>query len=300
MSQIMAQEFFFKVDVLLRFKPQPRVWIGSGATVKGWVDDEVCDKIQFSAPIGTTRYVSSGELDPWRMTLPPELKELLEYGRALPQSEELRESFSDFKVPCVVQFEPGSGVEQALAGKDPLVELLRARSTAVETQQQIRSASGNSCPKEPEKDPWEMRREFFKCKPTTEDFVRFLNRWGRWDYSDGAIPLYQLVEYQKECMQALTQAPELWLKESGFFFLQRMTRAPYFALDIDDCRRAIAAAITIDLLREIEFKLCARKDCGVPFEIRSKHERMYCTQRCAHLESVRKSRREAKSAKGGQ
>ena len=44
---------------------------------------------------------------------------------------------------------------------------------------------------------------------------------------------------------------------------------------------------TIDLLKQFEFRTCARPDCAKPFPVKSKHENDYCPQYCAHLESVR-------------
>jgi hypothetical protein len=52
----------------------------------------------------------------------------------------------------------------------------------------------------------------------------------------------------------------------------------------------ILATIEIDHLRGATFRLCARPDCPRSFEITSKHNRIYCSQECGHLVSVRNTR----------
>ncbi|MGD0975201.1 MAG: hypothetical protein ABR866_14020 [Candidatus Korobacteraceae bacterium] len=65
---------------------------------------------------------------------------------------------------------------------------------------------------------------------------------------------------------------------------------PHYVLRATSCRRAILDTIVIDHLRKVQFRLCARPDCRTPFAIESRHQREYCCQYCAHIESVRKQR----------
>jgi hypothetical protein len=53
----------------------------------------------------------------------------------------------------------------------------------------------------------------------------------------------------------------------------------------------IIATIHLDLLRGARFGICKRKDCGISFPKLSKHEKKYCSVKCAHLVAVRKSRK---------
>lgn len=73
---------------------------------------------------------------------------------------------------------------------------------------------------------------------------------------------------------------------------------PHFCISAETCREMLWITVTVDYLRGTKFRTCARPDCALPFEIQSKHRRNYCTQYCAHLESVRRNRaagtREAK------
>jgi hypothetical protein len=56
---------------------------------------------------------------------------------------------------------------------------------------------------------------------------------------------------------------------------------------------AILATIYVDHLNGINYQLCALKNCNTVYEVSSKHERQYCSQRCAHKASVMRRRAEA-------
>jgi hypothetical protein len=55
---------------------------------------------------------------------------------------------------------------------------------------------------------------------------------------------------------------------------------------------AILATVQFKLVQGAKFKICARKDCRLPFEVTSLHERRFCTQYCAHITSLRQRRKE--------
>jgi hypothetical protein len=55
--------------------------------------------------------------------------------------------------------------------------------------------------------------------------------------------------------------------------------------------RSILATIQFKLAQGAKFKICARKDCRLPFEITSRHPRRFCTQYCAHITSLRQRRK---------
>jgi hypothetical protein len=73
-----------------------------------------------------------------------------------------------------------------------------------------------------------------------------------------------------------------------------MSKVPVGVITITDAMQLLLATIFLDLARGLKFKFCARKDCGDLFVVTSKHKRRYCCQYCAHLESVRKQRRNEK------
>lgn len=65
-------------------------------------------------------------------------------------------------------------------------------------------------------------------------------------------------------------------------------------IETSDVVSAILSTIEIDHLRGAKFGVCARRDCPQFFEITSRHSRKYCSQYCAHLESVRRTRKRQK------
>src|SRR5271157_1320058 len=71
-------------------------------------------------------------------------------------------------------------------------------------------------------------------------------------------------------------------------------RYPYLLLGTSNCQEAIVHTITLDLLKKVQFRICARGDCRAPFPIKNQHRREYCCQDCAHIESVRRQRRRAR------
>ena len=55
--------------------------------------------------------------------------------------------------------------------------------------------------------------------------------------------------------------------------------------------RSILATVQFKLAQGAKFRICARKDCRLPFEITSRHSRRFCTQYCAHITSLRQRRK---------
>jgi hypothetical protein len=63
---------------------------------------------------------------------------------------------------------------------------------------------------------------------------------------------------------------------------------------------ALEAAVVschLDRLAGYQFKQCLRSDCRAIYQVQSKQRRFYCSYECAHLETVRRSRRKAKKIK---
>jgi hypothetical protein len=57
-----------------------------------------------------------------------------------------------------------------------------------------------------------------------------------------------------------------------------------------DVLTAILATVYVDQLRSARYAICARPDCLKPYEITSRRKRFYCSQPCAHIQSVRRNR----------
>jgi hypothetical protein len=148
---------------------------------------------------------------------------------------------------------------------------------------------------------WEMREEFLRLK-RHQDAVSFLARWGLWHPGlRKHTSLAEMIALQHQVRNGLL-SPRDWFA-SGLAYPtmtpSRSVKYPYFTMLPFACVPAIRMTVTIDLLRKLKFRTCARRDCGFPFQVTSRHKREYCSQSCAHVESVRRSRREAAEAKSG-
>jgi hypothetical protein len=97
-------------------------------------------------------------------------------------------------------------------------------------------------------------------------------------------------EFQTECRTGLDRPADKWLSKHRLRTLDSRREYPHYVLRSTSCRRTILDTIAIDHLRKVPFRLCARPDCRTPFAVESRHQREYCCQYCAHLESVRKQR----------
>ena len=60
---------------------------------------------------------------------------------------------------------------------------------------------------------------------------------------------------------------------------------------------SLLLTLAVDKVQKSKVRKCARPDCGILFSSVSAHNRKFCTWYCGHIESVRKQRREAKSAR---
>jgi len=170
-------------------------------------------------------------------------------------------------------------------------------------------------------DPWSVR-ELFLSLETEADFLRFLNRVGTFSASVGSgdWELKDFKGWQEVFREFLRRAPATWER-----YLAQLNvgtprfNAPLISFElrvINDARfqlrfvweedlqsgiirvrhaaSAILATILVDRLRGASFRFCARHDCRKPFEVKSKHERKYCSQYCGHLESLRRMRERQK------
>src|SRR5262249_12894660 len=101
-----------------------------------------------------------------------------------------------------------------------------------------------------------------------------------------------LVDTQATLRAGLTCGAAKWFDSplSNIEVRNPGSEFPRFVVRASTCFDVIRTSITIDRVRGTKFRNCARKDCGTPFAIESRHIRNYCCQYCAHLESVRRNR----------
>ncbi len=147
-------------------------------------------------------------------------------------------------------------------------------------------------------DPWAMRDEFLRLRKSLPQLVSFLNRFGA--FSSSAQPFIE-----DKWLPTLIFPNEVWQDRSSLadhmksdlaetfvgFDLKRSREFPHFVNSDSTILDALYTTVTVDFIRGMKFRVCARADCAIPFRIESRHERKYCSQYCAHLESVRRVRR---------
>lgn len=193
--------------------------------------------------------------------------------------------------------------------KDIPVEV-KAASTPAKSMEEIRYRTFNVLVCESRQgdypktgDAWAMRREFLSLKQNDPlALLGFLRRWGVWDEKrlglsniENVVFPERIWELQATYREALVGPADEWLSKGvdPFKGAYATPMYPHFILDHCYCKLAIEATITIDLLRKVRFRKCKRPDCREVFQLESRHKRLYCGQPCAHLESVRKQRRQA-------
>lgn len=155
-------------------------------------------------------------------------------------------------------------------------------------------------------DAWQARDEFFDLKlGDISGLLKFFNRWGQWhsDSLDDAVSVEEVWRIRERFLKAVMAPLSEWLTDqsvnvSPLALFRPRAEYPHFFSKTSWCAVGIHTTITLDLLRRVKFRLCARKDCRTPFAVESNHDRKYHSQYCGHLESLRKQRREAKKAKG--
>lgn len=161
-------------------------------------------------------------------------------------------------------------------------------------------------------DPWELRSEFLALDGSTIGLVSFLNRFGGWDrrrspgmgsslHENAAVVVPKGIWRDRKRIEAdLMAGASKWFSDSSDRDRMRsfFTRPefPHYYRDIAFCADTIDASITIDFLRKVSFRICERSDCGHLFPAERKGK-MYCTQYCGHLVSVRKTRKEQQAVR---
>jgi len=152
-------------------------------------------------------------------------------------------------------------------------------------------------------DAYEVREEFLKVS-NPDEILGFLNKTGVFKiFPATRTTVENFHDWQAQVRLLMTHSPVNWKERISDDFLWLMSRNDAFKIRFAWTAEgysgniwvgltlvAILATIHLDHLRKAEFRFCSREDCGMPYEITSHHERKYCTEYCAHIESVRKTR----------
>ena len=172
--------------------------------------------------------------------------------------------------------------------------------------------------------PWTLRDRFLRLRRDEAELVEFLNLAGGWGTSGGRIlvydglppsqerfPVSEFWEWQDICRLLMTNPLAFWddtcprldqekqavLNDFTVRLQMTVANKRFRAItEVTGTLRLILLSIFIDLLNHAKFRQCARPDCFAIFQIETRHRRIYCSQYCGHLESVRRNRRPKKMA----
>jgi hypothetical protein len=171
--------------------------------------------------------------------------------------------------------------------------------------------------------PIEKRNQFFQLKEGDfEGLLEFLNSVGFFEPADHALPPLQVPKFavavppramsrgkrlpfrfhyvertsakhiwkmSKLVQYRLERHKELELGDFQLRFL-RVKGAPRLVVTTTTFWDSLLLSVHVDRIKGAKMQKCERADCGIVFFASSGHARKYCSRRCAHNESVRKSR----------
>ena len=179
----------------------------------------------------------------------------------------------------------------------------------------IRKAQGGDFPCQPARpltpdhvvDAWSVRTQFLSWSPG--DWRTFADTVGVPDIH--LLSEEDFANWQELLKEAMVSPPSQWPSLSSKFGnlnVQRLFEPlpvrfrgiPFPAIKVSAAEplRAMISTIQLDALSGSQFRYCARNDCTAPpFELESRHERIYCSPECAHLVAVRNSRAKVKKPK---
>jgi hypothetical protein len=279
------------IPLAFEFRPLRAKWTVRTVRIEGWAKD-----VKRRSLIG---YVGSADDVTVEMLELGELGGLFDIYGTL----DAPRGFSDLKRPAVVHWRDIPTEIQVTATTAKNMEQIRGDIFHILACESRESAYGRAG------DAWEMRREFLRLKQDSWALLEFLRKWGIWDETrlgtstlarDANTSFQNVVfpegiwDVQARYRAALVGPPDEWLGDvDPFKGIYATPMYPHFILEHSQCKPAIEATITIDLLKKVKFRKCKRPDCSEVFPLESRHKRLYCSQPCAHLESVRKQRRAA-------
>jgi hypothetical protein len=163
--------------------------------------------------------------------------------------------------------------------------------------------------------PWKVREEFLRLDSDRDEILKFLNKTGQF-YGENDVLHPVSVDSVKQWRNLLRDL----MLERDFSKWERLLRvfpvqkvevvvlASHFSIKFDweqetpevvmserSTLGAMLATIHLDHARSANFNICARPACQAPFEPKSKHVKLYCSDGCARAEGL-KNRRDLRRA----
>jgi hypothetical protein len=167
-----------------------------------------------------------------------------------------------------------------------------------------------------ELDPWEIRKEFLALPHDDRDALRnFLHKTGAFCWINyRPLEESELWQFQAAIRQQILRrtVSEHRTKTATELEASIHNRIQAHVMKTDvgledgtvvgeveapNTFDAMLSTIFIDRLRKLRFKVCARPDCAAIYELTSRHKRKYCSYDCAHVMTVRQSRKGTKKKK---
>lgn len=165
------------------------------------------------------------------------------------------------------------------------------------------------------KDQTGIRKSFLQIEQQdVADLVKFLNRTGVWERGKRSIPLsefwkdqdtirYLLTDRKPEEFSASRRTVQMTFERAllealyvqSVYHQRWLPLPPTIELAVFGTRGCLYLSVWQDLVRKARFRYCAREDCPdygplkSPFEV-TRLDRVYCSQYCAHLVSLRNQR----------
>ncbi len=156
--------------------------------------------------------------------------------------------------------------------------------------------------------PWQLRDRFLSWP--LEDWQHFFEISGKWDVGalSNVFSKGDFAEWQRLLKAALVCQARDWKTLKHTFNAQKAIflrfplpiifewdgEVPAVRIVGQNALTLMIATIQIDKLQGASFRECARHDCkNAPFRVEAR-QKIYCTQECAHLVAVRRSRERKK------
>jgi hypothetical protein len=108
----------------------------------------------------------------------------------------------------------------------------------------------------------------------------------------------------RDPLPEISHLPEIW--QSAFTRPLLLTVEPRrngasAVIRVMQTLPVMVGTIIVKIAQGARFRFCKARDCKRPFELLTKHPRMFCSRYCAHLEALRRKRgtRQIRARRGG-
>ena len=167
----------------------------------------------------------------------------------------------------------------------------------------------------PECDLRDLRQQFFDLVEDDEDLLKFLNRFGAWNYRKDngfwygeddnsdiedrrSFPKFiespeHFWSFRDHLKRRIEKASDdLWTWFDGLvepLRLEQIPTYPYHAVGLSYVEKGLITSLSLELLGEVRLALCARPDCRKPFSI-TRNGKLFCSEKCARCMVTRRGR----------